>query len=258
MAFGVVLFTLLVQGLTMKPLISRMGLIERSEAQKEYERLNARAVMAKSAYKHLESLHNDGLLSSHVWSHLSEPIKNHTAALVDAAAHSLHSHPDVEIQELESAINEVFNIEKATLRTLLRDGIISEGIFSNLLGELDSAFTENQTVLIENLRTKVSRDIQVLMTIVIQEKDVEKITVLLQPYGYPITHIASTGGFLGRKNATLLVGVPAGKQDEIKSLIQESSIERVKTLQESSSSLPEETHSGATIFTLDVKRYQEH
>lgn len=29
------------------------------------------------------------------------------------------------------------------------------------------------------------------------------IASLLQPYEYPLTHIASTGGFLGRKNATI-------------------------------------------------------
>ena len=38
MAFGVVLFTLLVQGLTMKPVISRMGLIETNPTQEEMEK----------------------------------------------------------------------------------------------------------------------------------------------------------------------------------------------------------------------------
>ena len=51
MAFGVVLFTLLVQGLTMKPLINKMNLIQKSEAQEEYERRHARAVMAKASYR---------------------------------------------------------------------------------------------------------------------------------------------------------------------------------------------------------------
>jgi CPA1 family monovalent cation:H+ antiporter len=48
MAFGVVLFTLLVQGLTMKPLINMVDLIKRNEAREEYERRHARSVMAKS------------------------------------------------------------------------------------------------------------------------------------------------------------------------------------------------------------------
>jgi len=121
MAFGVVLFTLLVQGSTMKPLINRMGLIEKSKAQTEYESLNARAVMARTAYKQLESMHNEGILSRHVWSVLSTPIENHADTLVNAAARTMSSHPDVEIREMESAIQEALKTERAALRTLLKE-----------------------------------------------------------------------------------------------------------------------------------------
>jgi len=123
---------------------------------------------------------------------------------------------------------------------LLRDGNISEETFTELLHEVDSALTENQTDLIQLLRLRTIRNIQNLLTIVIQERDLEKISTLLQPYEYPITHIASTGGFLGRKNATLMIGVP-----------------RAKVLPDDHTSKPEITHSGATIFTLDVERYEE-
>jgi len=257
MAFGVVLFTLLVQGSTMKPLINRMGLIEKSKAQTEYESLNARAVMARTAYKQLESMYNDGILSRHVWNLLSAPIENHADTLVNAAARTMSSHPDVEIREMESAIQEALKSERAALRTLLRDGNISEETFTELLHEVDSALTENQTDLIQLLRLRTIRNIQNLLTIVIQERDLEKISTLLQPYEYPITHIASTGGFLGRKNATLMIGVPANKLGEIKALIENSSEVRAKVLPDDHTDKPEITHSGATIFTLDVERYEE-
>jgi CPA1 family monovalent cation:H+ antiporter len=257
MAFGVVLFTLLVQGSTMKPLINRMGLIERSESQSEYEKLNARSVMSKTAYKQLETMHNDGLLSHHVWKLLSKPIENHVDRLSAAAAKTMSSHPDVEIKELESAMQEALKFERAALRTLLRDGNISEETFTELVHEVDSALTENQTDLIQLLRLRTSRNIQYLMTIVIQEKYLEKITSLLQPYEYPFTHIASTGGFLGRKNATLMIGVPAGKRREIKSLIKNASKGRLKALSEGSTDKPDIAHDGSTIFTLDIERYEE-
>ena len=257
MAFGVVLFTLLVQGSTMKPLINRMGLIEKSESQAEYEKLNARSVMAKTAYKQLETMHNDGLLSHHVWNLLSTPIENHVDRLSAAAAKTMSSHPDVEIKELESAMQEALKFERSALRTLLRDGNISEETFTELVHEVDSALTENQTDLIQLLRLRTSRNIQYLMTIVIQEKDLENITSLLQPYEYPLTHIASTGGFLGRKNATLMIGVPAGKRGEIKSLIKNASKVRLKSLPEGSTDKPDIAHDGATIFSLDIERYEE-
>jgi len=257
MAFGVVLFTLLVQGSTMKPLINRMGLIEKSESQSEYENLNARAIMAKTAYKQLETMHNDSLLSHHVWNLLSKPIKNHVDTLSAAAAKTMSSHPDVEIRELESAIQEALKSERAALRTLLRDGNISEETFTELVNEVDSALTENQTDLIQLLRLRTLRNIQYLMTIVIPERDLEKIASLLQPYEYPLTHIASTGGFLGRKNATIMIGIPSGKRGEIKSLIKNANKGQLKVLSEESTDKPDIAHSGATIFTLDVERYEE-
>jgi len=257
MAFGVVLFTLLVQGSTMKPLINRMGLIEKSKAQTEYESLNARAVMARTAYNQLESMYNDGILSRHVWSILSTPIEKHADTLLDAAARTMSSHPDVEIRELESAIQEALKTERAALRTLLRDGNISEETFAELVHEVDSALTENQTDLIQLLRLRTIRNIQNLITIVIQERDLENISSLLHPYEYPITHIASTGVFLGQKNATLMIGVPANKLEEIKTLIENASEGRAKVLSDDHSDKPEITHAGATIFTLDVERYEE-
>ncbi|MGB2956193.1 MAG: Na+/H+ antiporter [Anaerolineales bacterium] len=257
MAFGVVLFTLLVQGSTMKPLINRMGLIEKSESQAEYENLNARAVMARTAYKQLETMYNDGLLSHHVWNLLSKPIENHVDTLTTAAAKTMSSHPDVEIRELESALQEALKSERSALRTLLRDGNISEETFTELVHEVDAALTENQAGLIQLLRLRTLRNIKYLMTIVIQERDLEKITSLLQPFEYPLSHIASTGGFLDRKNATLLIGVPTEKRREIKALIESASKGRSKVLSEELSEKPEITHGGATIFTLDVERYEE-
>ena len=257
MAFGVVLFTLLVQGSTMKPLINRLGLIEKSKSQAEYENINARAVMARTAYKQLETMHNDGLLSHHVWSLLSKPIENHVNTLSAAAAKTMSSHPDVEIRELESAIQEALKSERAALRTLLRDGNISEETFTELVHEVDAALTENQTDLVQLLRLRTLRNIQHLMTIIVQEKDSEKITSLLQSYEYPLTHIASTGGFLVRKNATLMIGVPAGKRGEIKALISKASEGRLKILSDELPDKPAITHGGATILTLDIERYEE-
>ncbi len=257
MAFGVVLFTLLIQGITMKPFINRMGLIERNAAQAEYENLNARAVLARTAYHHLETMHQDGLLSRHVWNILSKPIEEHAESLIDAAANTLHSHPNVESKELESAIQEALQSERASLRTMLQNGSISEETFSDLAQEIDSSLTENLTDLIQSLRMKELRVIKDLMTVVIQEKDLDAITSLLQPSGYPITHIASTGGFLGRKNATLLIGVPSGDQKKVQSIIKNATIGQSQKTPDDTVDSTESKRGVATMFTLNVERYEE-
>lgn len=257
MAFGVVLFTLLVQGITMKPFINRMGLIEKNAAQAEYESLNARAVLARTAYHHLETMHQDGLLSRHVWNILSKPIEEHAETLIDAAANTLHSHPNVESKELESAIQEALQSERVSLRTMLQNGSISEETFSDLAQEIDSSLTENLTDLIQSLRMKERRVIKDLMTVVIQEKDLDTITSLLQPSGYPITHIASTGGFLGRKNATLLIGVPSGDQKIVQSIIKNATIGQSRKTADDTGDSAEPKRGVATMFTLNVERYEE-
>ncbi len=257
MAFGVVLFTLLVQGLTMKPFIARMGLIEKDPAQEEYEGINARLVMARTAYKQLETMYKDGLLSKHVWNVLSKPITARADTLADTAAKTMRAHPDVETKEMESAIKAVLTSEKTTLRSLLRDGRISEDTFSSLVHEVDSALTENQSELVQILRMRTIKNIEVLMTIVIQEKDFQKISTLLEPYGYPMTHIASTGGFLGRRNATVLIGLPRGKRLEIRKLLESANVSKLKIDSENPKPTPGITHEGATIFSLDIERYEE-
>jgi CPA1 family monovalent cation:H+ antiporter len=257
MAFGVVLFTLLVQGLTMKPFITRMGLIVKSPAQEEYESLNARSAMSRTAHRQLETMYKDGILSRHVWNVLSKPIEIHADTLVDAAAETMRSHPEVETKELESAINTVLTSERATLRSLLRDGRISEETFTSLVHEVDSAMTEDLTELVRTLRMRTIKNIEVLMTIVIQDKDLPKISNLLEPLGYPSTHIASTGGFLGRRNATVLIGLQKGKRKQIIELLESSSLANLKIQASDSKVLQGPGHDGATVFSLDIERYEE-
>lgn len=257
MAFGVVLFTLLVQGLTMKPFITRMGLIQKSEAREEYEGINARAIMSSAALKHMRTKYQDGLLSRPVWEILSEPIEDHTSKLVDAAAKTIQVNPEIESTELESAIMEALNIERATLQGLLRDGKISEATFSKLAQEVDSALTDDHTDLINYLKNKSFSKADYLITIVLQEKDQSKVSDLLVTAGYPVTHIASTGGFLGRKNATLLVRIPAGKKSDIKQLLEEASLADIQIEPSVQADSAPQVLQRATLFSLAIERHEE-
>ncbi|HWT77331.1 MAG TPA: cation:proton antiporter, partial [Candidatus Methylomirabilis sp.] len=76
MAFGVVLFSLLVQGTTMSPLIRRLGLIQRSETQMEYELQHARLTSTRSATAHLDRLHREGMIPSSIWEALKPGLED--------------------------------------------------------------------------------------------------------------------------------------------------------------------------------------
>ena len=56
MTFGVVLFTLLVQSMTMKPLLRRLGISTRNPIQIEYETRHGRMVAFHPAALHLDKM----------------------------------------------------------------------------------------------------------------------------------------------------------------------------------------------------------
>lgn len=106
--------------------------------------------------------------------------------------------------------------------------------------------------------------IRFLMTAIVQEQDVDLATRALSALGVPVFHLASTGGFLGRRNATLLVGLQEAKEDEVRVALQKSCRQRVEylaiPLEGSPLPLPTPvpvTVGGATVFTIPVERFEE-
>jgi len=106
--------------------------------------------------------------------------------------------------------------------------------------------------------------IRFLMTAIVQEQDVDLATRALAVLGVPVFHLASTGGFLGRRNATLLVGLPEGKEDEARVALKISCRQRVEYLAIPLEGSPLQmqtpvpvTVGGATVFTIPVERFEE-
>jgi uncharacterized protein YaaQ len=106
--------------------------------------------------------------------------------------------------------------------------------------------------------------IHFLMIVIVQEQDVDLATRALGVLGVPVFHLSSTGGFLGRRNATLLVGLQEGKEEEVKIALQKSCRQRVEylaiPLEGSPLPLPTPvpvTVGGATVFTVPVERFEE-
>ena len=142
MAFGVVLFTLLLQSTTMKPLVRWLKIITRSEAQLEYEIRHARLAALRSADTRLDRLHTDGLLSTHIWEKLKLYINQTAAALGSAMRDLLHSDPALEAEELDTGWRELNRAQRSALLGLRRDGVISEETFERLTSEVDAQMEE--------------------------------------------------------------------------------------------------------------------
>jgi uncharacterized protein YaaQ len=106
--------------------------------------------------------------------------------------------------------------------------------------------------------------IKLLMFAVVQEQDLDIATRALEPLGAPVVYLSSAGGFLGRRNATLLIGLPESKEQETLDILHKACRQRVEymTLPLEGSPMPMPapvpvTVGGATVFALPVERFEQ-
>jgi ribosomal protein L19E len=96
-------------------------------------------VAGRAGYDYLRRRSQEGLISEHTWQKLSELIKKKNDALVDELKEVMTSKPEVEAEELDTAYREALRAQRTALTGLLRDGVIAEETYSQLIGEVDEA-----------------------------------------------------------------------------------------------------------------------
>jgi CPA1 family monovalent cation:H+ antiporter len=154
MAYGVVLFTLLIQSTSMGSLVRKLKIITRSEAQVEYEIQHARLTALRSADSRLDRMHNDGLLSSHTWERLKRSVTGEASVLAEKVRGMLLADPALEAEELETGWREMLRAQRNSLLSLRHDGVISEEVFEQLATEVDAQLMEGSPTLVEDAETR--------------------------------------------------------------------------------------------------------
>lgn len=106
--------------------------------------------------------------------------------------------------------------------------------------------------------------IKLLMLAVVQEQDRNEATRVLEGSGFPVVYLFSAGGFLGRQNATLLIGLRDGNADEAVDILKQICKQHIEylTMPLEGSPLPMPTPvpvtvGGATVFALPVEQFEE-
>jgi len=266
MAFGLVLFSLLVQGSSADWFVRRLKLVERSNVQEEYERRHARFVAGRAAHDYIRRMSQQGIISEHTWQRLAPLLEKRTAGLAEAVKEVVTSDPMVEAEELDTARRESLRAQRAALTGLLRDGVISEEIYSQLVGEVDSALTADHTAWpgLDHSGIRPRFKLDRLMTAFVQEQDAENAVQALTKLGVSVTRLPSRGGFLRRGNITLMIGLPSAMVETVVRAIKNSCRSRVEFLSTflPTSNLPmpkpiEVKVGGATVFVFDVEKYME-
>ena len=266
MAFGLVLFSLMVQGISADWLVKRLELVQRSSVQEEYERRHARFVAARAAHDYIRRISQQGIISEHTWQRLAPLLEKRTAGLADAVKEVVISDPVVEAEEIDTARRESLRAQRSALTGLLRDGVISEDVYSQLVGEVDSALTEGHSTWpgLGRMSSVSAQKVDRLMTAMVQDEDAENAVQALAKLGFSVTRLPSRGGFLKRGNVTLIVGMAAGREEAAVRALKNSCRGRVEFINSlfpsSNFSMPKSIEikvGGATIFVFEVEHYIE-
>jgi len=159
MTFGVVLFTLLVQGTTIEKLIQKLRLAEKPAQRTVQQRLQARIYAKRAGLQELDRLHEDDILFPEIWQAMSsiyeEEIRDAKQALGD---HLLH-YPELEQDMFLQAREDVLKAERAALSIAARQGFISDELLHELSKEADNRLAALELIKrVRNVSAEQSRN----------------------------------------------------------------------------------------------------
>ncbi len=142
LAFGVVLFTLLVQAPTAAPLLRRLGLTAHREEEYEYEWLQGRILALRAAREQLARMYRRGALTPQVWETVSAELEQ----AEQEAAQALHAYTQANPQLMERAMGaarrEALRTQRAALLSLAQEGVLAPEVADSLIAEVDRALEE--------------------------------------------------------------------------------------------------------------------
>lgn len=264
MTFGVVLFTLVGQGLSLEWLVDRLELIVRSDEQIEYERRHARAIAARAGLEHLSRLHDEGLISSHIWEGIRPRVQGRVEALTSGVQEVLRHAPELEDEELITSRREMLRAQRSTLASLRRAGVISRDSYEDLVSEVDAALGSEFGAWVDLAVGEEPRQaIDRLIMVVVQPGDLESATNALGMRGFTATHVQSRGAFLQRANHLLLIGIPGDRLEEAIETLERTCRSRVEYVSSVPESIPVPLPTpypvqvkGATVFVFNVEHHE--
>jgi uncharacterized protein YaaQ len=112
----------------------------------------------------------------------------------------------------------------------------------------------------ENLKQKR----QGLIIAVVQGQDADMAIQSLNDEGFRVTRLPSVGAFLGRKNATLMIGVSENQEEKAIDILNDTCRQRVAFIAVPMENAPlpmpapmPVTIGGANVFSLEVEHYEE-
>ncbi len=133
LCFGVVAFSIVVQGLTMKPLLNWLGIIE--ETDNAYSLHKARQLTLSASRVELDHLQTLRAVSPTVYSALSAEIDARSLDLEASIRTIQQANPDLVDEEIRQARLRLLSAERAALQRGVIEGLVPQEISEHLLAE---------------------------------------------------------------------------------------------------------------------------
>jgi CPA1 family monovalent cation:H+ antiporter len=137
MVFGLVIFTLLVQGTSMGALIRWLQVAVARPSREEYDLRRARTMSVKAGYQNMRKAHADGMISNRAWNVMSLALEGYLKGLSESMHELLSEYPNVEAEELDAGWREFLQHQRLALTGLYNDRTISDEAYSELSSRVD-------------------------------------------------------------------------------------------------------------------------
>ncbi len=137
MTFGVVLFTLLVQGTTIENLIRRLGLASKPEHLIEYQRRQAKLFAQRAGLQEINRLRQEGILFRDVWQAVSSVYNEEIDKTKLTVRDHLEAHPEIEQDLFLQARTDGLRAERSAITSAMQRDLISDEVHEELATKAD-------------------------------------------------------------------------------------------------------------------------
>jgi CPA1 family monovalent cation:H+ antiporter len=138
MTFGVVILSILVQGLSMAPLLRQLGLLQEDQARADYDRLRTATQAAQAALAELEAMARRRAAPGDLLDALREEYEQR-ASRADEGARSLHvQQQHLREEEWRRARRHLLLVEKEHVLDALQRGALRRDAFEELMADIDA------------------------------------------------------------------------------------------------------------------------
>jgi len=137
LTFGVVLFSLLGQGLTIGPLLRRLGLTEKKTAVSDQQRLASETLACRAGLDEMERLAKKGVLPRAICETVAGDYRTRMGQIEEQVAELHLSSRDLLEQQLREARRLALLAEKTALQEAEREGLVDEEQLQPMMQQID-------------------------------------------------------------------------------------------------------------------------